>query len=169
EDETDTKIEVESLMSQLDSESSKENGNSYSYLDLLSSNNDKHKTVSKQLHTKLVVNDRNKKINMTETFGDVVSILEVLEEADKKSKHNIFDVKRVVDVSLEKSVMYDEEGKPLPKQQLYSFPCSVENTSLFHNRCTTNLKEQPEMGTDTGEKNDATRSSLCHKNSSNYK
>ncbi|CAG9829856.1 unnamed protein product [Diabrotica balteata] len=118
EHETNIKDEVCSWANKSEYKSPKENYKKLSYLDALPGVKDIQKTVSNQLHTEMMLSDSNENINMTESFEDIVSILEVLEEADKKSQQNIVDVQKMVDMSLENNVMLvDDEEKPMSKHQ----------------------------------------------------
>ncbi|XP_072379343.1 centrosomal protein of 131 kDa isoform X2 [Diabrotica undecimpunctata] len=144
EHETNIEVEVGSWGNKSEYKSSKGNCKKLSYLDTLPGVKDKQKTVSNQVHTELILSDSNENINKAESFEDIVSILEVLEEADKKSQQNIFDVQKMVDISLENNVMLvDDEEKAMSKLQKSDATKSsrFQNNSSNHNPLLSYLDE----------------------------
>ncbi|XP_057655907.1 centrosomal protein of 131 kDa isoform X2 [Diorhabda carinulata] len=82
-----------------------------SYLDMLSKIEEIEESANKKVDEDSIRDDTSKKSISSDSFDDIVSILKELEEEDKRSKEKIADVKKIVDMTLEKKPFDNNQNK----------------------------------------------------------
>ncbi|KAG5864811.1 hypothetical protein JTB14_026938 [Gonioctena quinquepunctata] len=136
--------EIESWMTRCSEKSDKDKPKKANYLDILCNLEEIEKSVSLcEIDSKqeLPRHDIEEK-NLNGSFDDIVSILEALEEEDKKSQMTIATVKKMVNLSLNDEVYDNISGQNATKKDAYS-PKNITETkaSEDRNNADNNMKE----------------------------
>ncbi|KAG5891219.1 hypothetical protein JTB14_036136 [Gonioctena quinquepunctata] len=136
--------EIESWMTRCSEKSNKDKPEKADYLDILCNLEEIEKSVSLcEIDPKqeLPLHDIEEK-NLNGSFDDIVSILEALEEEDKKSQMTIATVKKMVNLSLNDEVYDNMSGQNATKKDAYS-PKNITETKApeDRNNANNNMKE----------------------------